>query len=196
MIQLHSNCLVFKTAEGLEIPCEVDALAVELVGKSLGPHDAEVLRNAALAVLYYYKNELGRESVSVAEFLESLEQVMEGFGLKVSSLPEQKTELLLPKTKQTGPLHIENRDMSAFASETETGCELVLFKMLREELQKCLHSSPQIIRFTGLRLFVKKFLGAKRWTPDCQQLNDQIVDFLRQTLLCNPSRSGCGLVVQ
>ena len=71
MINLRPDCLVFELSTGEQVPCSAEELALELV---LGPGvtlDPEVIRNAAAAVLHYFKAELGRHSVSVVELIAS-----------------------------------------------------------------------------------------------------------------------------
>ena len=36
MIQLHSHCLVFETADGEHIPCSVEDVSVEVIGEIIG----------------------------------------------------------------------------------------------------------------------------------------------------------------
>ena len=70
MIKLHSDCLVFETAQGEQIPCSAESVSVEMLGDAGAVIDPEVVRAAAAAVLHYFRHELGRESVTVAEFVD------------------------------------------------------------------------------------------------------------------------------
>jgi hypothetical protein len=51
---------------------------------------------------------------------------------------------------------------------------------LRQEIQDQLRASPARLHLTGLRDCVKQLVGTRRWSGRCQQLSDQIVDYLRQ----------------
>ena len=62
-------------------------------------------------------------------------------------------------------------------------------------MQSHLREFPKVLRFTGLRVCVQRLTGSRRWTGRCQQLNDQIVDYLRQCLAETKEASGCSLVV-
>src|SRR4051794_10743185 len=76
MILLRPDCLVFKTSGGEYIPCSVKEVTVELMGDTLPCLDKEVIKNAASAVLHYFREEQGRTSVSLAEFSLALEQAL------------------------------------------------------------------------------------------------------------------------
>ena len=85
MIQLHNDCLLFQLEDGQMIPCSVERFTFELVGDALGDVDADVIRNAASAVVHYFKAELNRTTITVGEFTQALEQVLKAFGLSVSA---------------------------------------------------------------------------------------------------------------
>src|SRR5438552_3224385 len=74
MILLRPDCLVFKTPNGESIPCAVEKVTVELIGGAVDSLDKDLIRNAAVAVLHYFREELGRQTVTMAEFSLALEQ--------------------------------------------------------------------------------------------------------------------------
>src|SRR5678815_1507218 len=80
MILLRHDCLGFKTADGEAIPCTAQQMTVELLGESAHLVDEEVVKNAAEAVLHYFKTELGRTTVTTAGFSQALEHVLRGLG--------------------------------------------------------------------------------------------------------------------
>jgi hypothetical protein len=43
---------------------------------------------------------------------------------------------------------------------------------------------------------VKQIAGARRWSSRCEQLQDQIVAFLRQCMNSETEKPGCALVVE
>ena len=83
MIKLRSDCLVFETAAGENIPCSAESVSVELLGNAAAVIDPEIVRNAAAAVLHYFRVEQGRESVSVGEFMVALKTALSAVGLHV-----------------------------------------------------------------------------------------------------------------
>src|SRR6266566_150879 len=89
MILLRPDCLVFNTPNGESIPCSVHEVSIELLGQTADWVDRELVQNAALAVLHYFKEELGRTSVTVAEFSQALEQALTNLGLKLKPAQPQ-----------------------------------------------------------------------------------------------------------
>src|SRR5688572_1623412 len=98
MIQLNPDCLIFQTASGENIPCSAELVTIELIGDAAEFLDPQIIQNASSAVLHYFKNELARDFVSVAEFSEALEKVLRGFGLDVR--PAEETEPLTPRVEE------------------------------------------------------------------------------------------------
>lgn len=182
MIQLHEDYLFFETSTGETIPCSAELVAIELVGGSACKLDPELVRQAAYAVLHYFKNDLGRNCVSIADFSHALERVLVGLGVNVAPSKE-------------APAKHEICDLQKL-SDTHGTLELAFFQFLRREMHSRLKKSPQLLLFEGLRGCVKKMLGAKRWSWRCQELNDQIVDYLRECLSSDARSSSCGLVVR
>lgn len=179
MTPLPHDSLVFKLATAGPIPCTEGAVQFEVGGDAATFVDAEFLRHAAAAVLDYFRNELNRSSVTPQEFTSALETILHSFGL--TQISAEKSEA-----------QIADSDLSKLA---EDGMELLFFQRLREELRRQLQPAPRVVRFHGLRDCVKKLTGAKRWSDRCQKLNDQIVEFLRNSLSAETPARPCGLVV-
>jgi len=184
MILLRPDCLVFETCTGESIPCSATEVTIEFLGEAGYRLDKELIKNAATAVLHYFKEELGRTSVSVAEFSVALEQALGALGLKIKA--EQQD--------QASPL-VAEADLLGLAFQSGKGYELPFFLSLRDEVRRKLDLSPEVLRFRGLRVCVKQLTGAKRWTRRCQCLNDQIVEYLRTCLSTEQRGASCALVV-
>src|SRR6185503_63607 len=183
MILLRSDCLVFEMSNGDYIPCSASTVTVELMGSAIEHLDREVVQDAAAAVLHYFHNELQRTTVTLSEFTEALETALRALGLNVMC------------EKPAKPERLQEADLRRLASESGKAFELAFYTRLREEVRKELQWSPEMIRFSGLRGCVKQLAGAQRWCPRCEQLSDQIVDFLRGCLSSENLRQPCGLVV-
>ncbi len=183
MIQLRTDCLVFETSAGA-VPCSAEQVAVELVGETVGWLDPEVLRNAAAGVLRYFREDLGRTSVTVHEFAEALARVLRGLGVEVipaeDSLPPQDTVEL---------------DLRQFAVESGAGFELAFFARLREVMAERLALTPKVVRLTGLRSCVKQLTASQRWCPRCRTMSDHIVGFVRRCFEEQVGKTGGSLVV-
>ncbi len=183
MIQMHRDYLLFETPKGELIPCSAELAAVELVGEAATSLDPELIQQAARAVLHYFREDLGRTTVSVAEFTKALEHALRTLGLSVLSEPHE-----------SGP--VCSCDLRQLAAGADRAFELSFFTLLRDEMRARLGDAPQVLRFHGLRGCVKQLVGAKRWSQRCQVLNDQIVDYLRACLATESAAGSCGLVIR
>lgn len=184
MISLARDCLYFEMAGGESVPLSAEMISVELTGDDAGLFDPEFVKHATGAVFHYFKIELGRDTITVAEFAGALERVLRGFNFRT---PVRETDR--PK-----PAVIES-DLRRIANESGQGCELLFFHRLRDELRHQLQRQPRIVRFHGLRGCVKQLTGARRWCARCRSLHEQIVDYLRNCLSAEPERKDCALLV-
>ena len=114
MIQLHTDCLVFKTSDGETIPCSAQDVTVELLGDAADELEPHMITEAAEAILFHFKVDLGRSSVSVGEFTMALERILRGFGFKIMATGE-KSEHPNPAAAETD-LHESAKDWSWFSS--------------------------------------------------------------------------------
>jgi hypothetical protein len=91
---------------------------------------------------------------------------------------------------------LREADLGDLATETAGILELFFFPRLRDELRAQLRHAPSVLRFRGLRGCVKRLAGAQRWSPRCDQMQEQIVGYLRQCLVAEPEQKDCSLVVE
>ena len=183
MISLSQDCLLFELASGESIPFSSEMIAVELIGDGATQCDPELIQHAAASVFHYFRNDLARETVTVGEFAEALEKVLRGLGLYVS--PGENPDA-----------NLAGADLQALARESGDARELVFFPRLRRELQTLLRRSPRLVRFRGLRGCVKHLTGARRWSPRCDSLQDQILGYLRGCLSTESREPECRLLVE
>ena len=181
MIALRSDCLLFQLPNGESIPCSPAAISVEIHGPTAGMLDPDMLRHAAASVFHYFKVELEREAVTVHEFTHALEKVLVHLGCEL-------------RDEATGG--VNEADLARLARETGGSMELFFFPRLRDELRLQLRQSPRLVRFRGLRGCVKQLAGARRWSHRCEQLQDQIVAYLRECLSAETEPAQCALVVE
>lgn len=185
MIALASDCLLFRMASGESVPISVEMLSVELMGETTELFEPEFVRHAANAVFHYFKYELQRQSVTAGEFAGALEKVLRGFALTARSYAKTKDVRSAPEA-----------DLSRLARESGKGCELFFFPRLRDELRLQLQQGPRVLRFRGLRRCVKQLVGARRWSLRCQNLEEQIVGYLRECLSAEAGQTELALVVE
>lgn len=186
MILLSDNIMFFKLPSGEAVPFSAEMISVELADGAGSPFDQDFVHHAAASVFHYFKNDLGRKTVSVAEFASAFESVLNGLGLKLSS----------GRIAEAGYSDGTAKDLGALASEAGVACELVFYPRLRDAVREQFQSTPQLVRFRGLRICVKQLLGAERWSPRCDILRDQIVEFLRHTLHHETAGDSCALLVE
>ncbi len=184
MITLAADCLVFQLANGENVPFSSDMISIDLEGDTAKWFDEDFVRDATKAVFYYFKHEKGRQTVSIAEFAEALEHVLEGFA----------TAAELHSRPESVPGVVE-ADLARLARESTDGWELMFFPRLRQEVRQHAQTSPSLLRFNGLRDCVKHLLGAQRWGDRCRILEDQILSYLRQCLTAEVRSGNCSLVV-
>jgi hypothetical protein len=182
MIALHTDYLLFQLANGESVPCSPEMISVEIVGNTDSQFEPDLLRHAAASVFHYFKVELQRESVTVGEFSLALEKVLHHLGYTIHA-GVQNSE-------------VHDTDLVRLIRETGGSLELFFFPRLRDELRVQLRQSPRVVRFRGLRGCVKQIAGARRWSSRCEQLQDQIVAFLRQCMDSEAEKPGCALVVE
>jgi hypothetical protein len=184
MILLRHDCLVFKNTDGSGVPASAHEFAVEIIGEAVGMLDEEVVKNAAHAVLHYFKDELHRTSVTIGEFTGALEETLRKLGYNIdAALPKKKTP------------NIVTSNLQEIADQIGVGYELLFFSRLRDEVRTGLGQSAEMLRFRGLRDCVKHLAGAKRWNTRCQALSEQIVDYLRTCLHAEKEQGSCSLLV-
>lgn len=189
MIRLRTDCLVFETRGG-GVPCPVEVVIDELLGEAAAWVDPEILKQAAAGVLRYFRDDLGRDSVTVDEFSHALARVLQAFGIQVVTEDSPAETGQTGTGKDTAPL-----DLRALAREAGSGFELGFFNRLRGELTIRLAGAPRVLRLRGLRACVKDLVGARRWCPRCRRLRGQILAFLDDWVREAAPASGCALVV-
>ena len=183
MIQLHPEYLIFRTSQGELIPCSAESVTIELIGDASSFLDPDTVREAAAAVVHYFKNDLGQHTVSVAEFSDALERALKCFGFEVTTSALENGR---------APVGTDLREVAAASEDFE----LCFFKQLRDEFQRQAKDSAEVVRFCGLRGCVKRILGAKRWGQRCERFSDQIVAFLRICLSIDGGSPARSLVVR
>ncbi len=195
MIALRDEFLLVEQDGGQFIPCSVEHLTFELAGEAAKQVDPEWMRQAAAGVLHYFKEELGKSHVTLAEFTAALSKVFQGLGLTAEVAPVD-----VP-TVEGGILSVPNAavwrgDLRAIAVESVKLGELAFQQALLTQLAAALESGPQTVEFSGLRSCVKMITGRKIWCPECRRWSAWIVDLLRSWLSEKAANRHVALVVR
>lgn len=185
MITLAADCLLFRMTNGETVPFSAEMISVELLGETARLFEPEFVRHAANAVFHYFKHELGRQSLTLGEFAGALEKVLRGFHLPTAE-----------PSPPVWPGSVCESDLCDLVRESGQGCELFFFPRLRDELRRQLHYEPRVLRFRGLRGCVKQLAGARRWSSRCRQLEEQIVEYLRECLGADAGAKEYSLLVE
>jgi hypothetical protein len=184
MIALASNYLVFRLASGESLPLCADALAADLVEHNSRLFDPELVNQAANAVFYYFKHELGLQTVTIGEFAQAFEKALRIFNPNDSE-----------RAKTDADSRVRESDLTSLARDSADGGELFFFPLLRSELRSQMEWQPQLLRFRGLRHCAKQLAGARRWSPRCQTVQDRIVEFLRGCLTADAAKRDLSLII-
>jgi len=187
MITLASGCLLFQMGNGETIPFSAEMIEVELLGQTTERFDEEFVRQAAMGVFHYFQHDLGRQTVTIAEFASSLEKVLHGFHIEATAMGSSLTPVLT-ETRAA--------DLCQLARESGDARELFFFPRLRDEVRQQLQHQPRLLRFHGLRDCVKHLMGTRRWTTRCRSLEEQIVTYLRECLCSEARAEECSLRVE
>lgn len=179
MIQLHPDHLIFTTANGEKIPCSAESITIELIGETETALDPLMVREAATAVVHYFRVELGKEVVTVEEFSKALEKVLNSLGFEVVASPSEASP----------------PDLSTLVDDLSGASELMFYGRLKALMVSRVAESKELVRFQGLRPCAKRLAGAKRWCPRCDQVSDQILDYMRGLFERQPAATSRGLVV-
>lgn len=182
MIALATDCILLRQPNGESLPVNPGTIAIEVVTDGEAPFDEAFVKEASAAVLHYFKQEAGRDSVTLSEFAEALEKVLQGFKFSGATTANDGGVL--------------EADLQQLAVTSGEAFELTFFPRLRDEIRAGLQKSPQLLRFRGLRNCVLQLTGARRWSARCQNLQEQIIEFLRKCLSVEPHPKACTLVVE
>lgn len=181
MIALRDEFLLVAQEGGQYLPCSVEHLTFELAGSAAKQVDPEWMRQAAAGVLHYFKEELGKSHVTVAEFTAALSKVFQGLGLtaEVQSVEPAATQAAGGAAATEATRSVWRGDLRAIAVESGKLGELAFQQALLSQLAAALEAGPQTVEFSGLRGCVKLITGRKIWCPECRRWSAWIVDLLR-----------------
>jgi hypothetical protein len=162
--------------------------------------DPEVIREAAAAVLHYFRDDLGRDTVTLVEFTEALEHVLAGLGYQIaggtiSPVQDSGAPEVLIQTSDGSALPTVECDLGAIAESLGDGLELGFYPRLRTELKSLLAAQPRVVRFNGLRRCAKRLARTRKWCPRSVQVSEEIVGFLRDCWGAEHPKRDCSLLV-
>lgn len=167
MIALREDCLLVEQTGGGYLPVTATDLTFEVVGDT-SLVDGEVLKHATAAVMHYFRQELDRTTVTLAEFSAMLTKVLQGLGIsaEVTGQPVPGEQVRIA-------------DLGALAAEASIAGELEFCQRLRTLLREQLAAAPTRLEILGLRICVKRLTGRKHWCPTCEKTAAWILEMIR-----------------
>jgi hypothetical protein len=177
--------LLIELPNGRKALISIEKLSEELAEAAKDSEEPELLAQAARAVIHYFKHELGRQRLTLAELARALEKVL-----------RYLRQVQASKDCDGAAPEVVEADLGLLAEEAAAGGELFFFPRLRRELKRILLCRPRVLRFRGLRGCVKQLVGAQRRGLRCRQLEEQIVGYLRRCLCVEAGRQGLVMVVE
>lgn len=183
MIQLRNDCLLVAGEGGAYSPVDVEQLTLEVAASSAESLDVDTLKQVAASVLFYFKEELGRTTITATEFGEVFARALRGLGFEVEVTPG-------------GAAAARPADLRQIAVEAGKLGELEFFPLLHGRLKEHLSKAPTFVEFSGLRGCVKILAGRRNWCPRCAELEEKIIDTLRSWFGREPTARGATLVVR
>ena len=118
-------------------------------------------------ILHYLENKCSLRVLTVEELHGRVRRMLEKIGCEAIA----KT---LPLTAPPVTL-----SLARAAKEAGNGFELVFFNKIHDEIEDLKRHGVEELHFTGTRECVKLLRGVTRWTTPCDQLHDEIINFLQ-----------------
>jgi hypothetical protein len=160
---------------GIKVPLDLVnlRLRLELCAAQHGYHSCwEPAREINHGIEDYLKGEYPDPTVTLAELYQLTAKAL--FGLGYPDLASRFAAIGSPK-----PAVI---DLDDLADRAGASFELSFFPSLKRELEQAVETGGHSIHLRNMRDGVKRLLCAKRWSPRCRGLNEQIVEIVEQVL--------------
>ena len=135
-----------------------------------GHEDWWIAADIAKGIIEYLRQRYPANTITVEELYEKISRA-----LGVLGWSDVAAEL------QVGPPPLRI-SLAEIAREAGDGFELAFFMLLRERLAETCVTGSQQVQCYGLKQGVKILKRARRWGARCQQLAEEIAEFLRAEL--------------
>lgn len=151
-------------------PLDLSQLVCEIAGQNeslASKLEPWMVEHVVQSIVHYIRNEMKKETVTLQDFIDLSRELLAHFsagGAKGKSAAEAVC------------------DLYQLAQRAGYGFELRFYDILRDHIQKASSNGSESYVFTGLRRCVKFLAGHQRWRNRCRVINDEIVEFIRETL--------------
>ena len=150
------------------LPCSAEQLTLEVIGDNGAGVDPETLKHAVAAVMHYFRAELQRTTITMAEFSAMLSRVLAGLGIAAEITEDGEASS-----------DVRIADLGLLAADGAPAGELEFCQRLRTLLREQLAAAPTRVEFHGLRNCVKRLTGRKHWCPECEKTAAWILEMIR-----------------
>jgi len=170
MIRLNEHALLMCYPDGRVEPLDLSQLVSEIAGQNdsfaskLEPWMVEHVVNS---IVHYIRHEMKKETVTLQDFIDLSRELINHFAAPPST-PSKTAEAIC--------------DLYQLVQKAGYGFELHFYDILRDHIEKASSNGSESYVFIGLRRCVKFLAGHQRWRNRCRLINDEIVDFIRETL--------------
>jgi hypothetical protein len=167
MIKLNDHALFICYPDGRVEPLDLDRLVGEIAGQSQNSAfqlESWMIEHVVQSIVHYLRHELKKDSVTLQDFVNLSQELLNNF----LESQQEKTE--------------EVCDLYQLAQKAGYGFELHFYDILRDHLSKMSHGGHASCVFVGLKRCVKFLAGHQRWRNRCRHINDEIVEFIRESL--------------
>jgi hypothetical protein len=144
--------------------------SIKAAAERAGHEDWWIAEDIARGIIEYLRQRYPGNTITVEELYEKISRA-----LGVLGWDDVAAQL------QVGPPPLRI-SLAEIAHEAGDGFELVFFRLLRERLAETCVTGSQQVQCYGLKQGVKILHRARRWGTRCQQLAEEIADFLRAEL--------------
>jgi hypothetical protein len=166
MIRLNDHALLMRYPDGRVLPLDLSDLVHELAAQAAPeavPIEPWMIENVVHSILHYIKNDLGKEVVTLQDFIDLSQDILARFAAP----------------PQDGPVC----DLFHLAQRAGPGFELRFYDMLRERITELAEKGADSYAFIGFRPCVKFLAGRRRWRVRCRTVSEELLRFIRETVL-------------
>ena len=193
MIQLKTDCLIFQTNDGEQVPCSAEWVTLELMGEG-----AQIGRSRSRPARLGGRPALFQARIAAAVCFRGGIRRRVGKGpaqFRPERLCRSRSPVQARRRTARAPrswIAISERWPPAPPGRDSSCCS---FRNCARNCNANWNNRPMCSASRGLRDCVKQLAGTPRWNRRCQNLNDQIVDFLRSCWQTESASQSCALVV-
>ena len=169
MIRLNEQALFMCYPDGRVEPLDLDQLVHQIADQNnvlASKLEPWMVEHVVQSIIHYIRNDLKKDSVTLQDFVDLSQELIRTFMKPQDSSGNDQAVC----------------DLYQLAQRAGYGFELRFYDILRDHILKVSSVGHTSYVFVGLRRCVKFLAGHQRWRNRCQHLNDEIVEYIRESL--------------